>query len=128
MINLVFIGVILLVIAYSGIFDAESHKHPLPPGSMIVGQEQPVASTGLSRSFSAIVRLQFSRARSYNPYGLRIFSFFMLQLLMRISVLLIIRYARMDIRHKLIPADIVLSVILFVVLFFPFIRLIAALG
>lgn len=95
---------------------------------MLINNDTTIVSTGLSRSFSAIVRFDFSKARSYNPHGLRVFSFFALQLLMRITALVIAGHSGFSKRRKLVIADITLSGILFVMLFFPFIRQIAGLG
>jgi hypothetical protein len=116
LINLLFAGIILAVIAYSLVFGGEK-THPVPSGSeLLTGKHS--FSTGLSRSFSAIVRLNFEQARAYNPYGLRIFMFFLAQLVMRVTAFFLTRYLN---RPVLIITDTVLSVLLFIVLFWPFI-------
>jgi hypothetical protein len=121
-INLVFVGIIILIIVYSFIFSAEGRSHPVPSGSeLITGQVS--ASSGLSRSFSEIVRFNFSKAKRYNSYGIRIFSFFALQLLLRIAAILMTLYVNRKQRQVLIFTDAVLSVFLFVVLFRPFIAI-----
>jgi hypothetical protein len=120
-INLIFIGIISAIIGYSFVFSGENLKHPIPSGpALLTGKSSP--STGLSRSFSAIVRFDFEAARAYNPYGLRIFGFFMIQLIQRIiSSLLILRISNEG-KNLLIIVDATISLTLFVVMFWPFIN------
>ena len=118
-INLIFIGIIISIIFYSLLFSAEGRKHPVPSGSeWLTGAPSP--STGLSRSFSEIVRFNFREAQQLNPYGIRIFSFFVIQLLMRL--ILSVQVFRTSERRlqALLRTDIVFSVILFLVCFWPF--------
>ena len=117
-INLIFAGLIVVLILYSFIFSAEGSKHPVPSAGWLTGQTLP--STGLSRSFSEIVRLEFDRARMYNPYGIRIFSFFLIQLLMRIAGSLLALYARSEKLRTAIVSDALCSSFLFVLCFWPF--------
>jgi uncharacterized membrane protein YhaH (DUF805 family) len=121
-INLIFIGIIILIIVYSFIFSAEGRNHPLPSGSELITGEVS-ASSGLSRSFSEIVRFNFREAKHYNSYGIRIFSFFAIQLLLRIAAILMTLHVNMKQRQVLILTDAVLSVLLLVVLFRPFIAI-----
>jgi hypothetical protein len=93
-------------------------EHPIPSGSELLTGKTSI-STGLSRSFSAIVRFKFHEARELNPYGIRIFMFFLLQLLMRVSGFFIISKVN---RKKFIRADIIVSVLLFIILFWPFLN------
>ena len=81
-INLIFAGIILGIFVYSGIFSAQKSNHPIPSGYKLVTGEN-TQSTGLSRAFSEIVRLRFNQARSYNPESIRVFSFFLVQFLLR---------------------------------------------
>lgn len=117
-INLIFAGFILILILYSFIFSAEGSKHPVPSAGWLTGQTLP--STGLSRSFSEIVRLEFDQARKYNPFGIRIFSFFFLQLLLRIAGSFTVFYAGPEKLRLVVIADAVFSSILFVLCFWPF--------
>ena len=81
-VNLSFIAVILGVIFYSLIFRSD---HPIPALlTKITGLIPP--SKGLSTSFSELVRGNFETAAIYNPHGLRVFSFFILQLFTRILI------------------------------------------
>lgn len=83
-INAIFAGIIILVFIYSGFFCPEKNDYPLECiHEKITGQ--PCPSCGLSRSFSFIMRGDISTAASYNEYGLRVFLFFLFQLVMRLS-------------------------------------------
>lgn len=83
-VNLSIASIFFLVFIYSAIFNNANENHPIPSFHTEVTGE-PSLSTGLSRSFSAIVRLQFDIAHQYNPYGLLVFLFFLEQLILRIS-------------------------------------------
>lgn len=82
-INLAFGSVILCIILYSLIF--RGNNHPIPALlTQITGMIPP--SKGLSASFSELVRGNFEAAALLNPYGLRIFAFFIIQLFTRFLV------------------------------------------
>lgn len=112
-INLIFAGIIVCVFIYSGIFSPEKANHPIPSGYTIL-TGKPTKSTGLSRAFSAIMQLEFNKALRYNKESLKIFSFFIIQLFLRFIFTL--TYARWKSR-KVITADIILSVLLFICCF-----------
>jgi len=117
LINLIFAGIILAIFAYSLFYGGEK-THPIPSAmDFLTGQAS--VSTGLSRSFSAIVRFDFSAARAYNPYGLRIFMFFLIQMVMRISGFMIAGHLK---RNRIINLDIVISIAMFIVFFWPFLK------
>ena len=101
---------ILLIFIYSGIFSASADRYPIPSiYEEITGRTSP--SHGLSRCFSEIVRGNLQSARQYNPDGVLIFSFFLMQLVLRglISYLLV----RNALNFKfLIISDVALSVLL----------------
>ena len=118
-INIILAGVILLIFAYSGIFSPEKDNYPVVCIHEKLSGE-PCVSCGLSRSFSLIIRGKISEAYEWNVYGLRIFLFFALQLVMRSAFsLFYIRYA--DMRKQLIIFDITGSSIIFLIAFYPFI-------
>jgi hypothetical protein len=106
--------------AYSAVYSPVKQNYPLPSGSLFFGCKL-VPSTGLSRSFSAIVRFQFQEARKYNPNGIRVFLFFLLQLLMRVTGLFLIRRLPDKSVPALFASDAVLSILFFVVSCWPFI-------
>jgi hypothetical protein len=119
-INVAFAGVIVLVLAYSGIFSPDKNNYPV-----ICIHEKltglPCFSCGLSHSFSLILRGRIAEAHQWNIYGFRVFLFFVSQLFMRIwfSVLWV---RNRDYAQQIINYDIAGSVIIFVITFFPFFR------
>ncbi len=107
--HIIFAAVIVAVMAYSAVFSPSRGGHAIPSQySLLTGES--TASTGMSRAFSSIVRLDFNKALSYNPYSLSVFAFFFAQLWMR--VLFFIFYARWG-DKRLVAGDIVLSLVLF---------------
>jgi hypothetical protein len=119
-INLVFAGVVVLILAYSGIFSPEKDNYPVVCiHEKITGQ--PCASCGLSHSFSLIVRGRFDEAFEWNPYGMRIFLFFFAQLLMRVAFSIYFVTDQHN-RKQLILFDISGSIIIFLIAFWPLMR------
>lgn len=109
--NLSFIGLILLIFFYSAIFSAKKDNHPIPSYyEELAGKESP--TSGLSRSFSEIIRLNIKEAKEWNKNGLLIFLFFLIQLFMRIATSILILKKSIDIK-TLILADSITSVLLF---------------
>ena len=120
-INIILAGFIVLIFLYSAAFSPEKNNYPIHSAHKLITGENTI-STGLSRGFSAIIRLRFTDAFNYNPLSIRIFIFFVIQLFLRLFFLLIDRkpiYS--DIRLTYVP-DIVISSILFIVFFEPFWR------
>jgi len=118
-INIFFAGVILLIIAYSGIFSPDTNNYPV----VCIHQKltgQPCFSCGLSHSFSLIVRGRISEAYQWNIYGMRVFLFFVSQLILRIAFsIFYLKYS--DTRKQLILVDCIGSGIIFLFVFWPFI-------
>jgi len=114
-INYILAGIILLVFLYSGIFSAGKDNYPLPSFyEEITGETSP--SSGLSKSFSEIIRGNFEAGSTYNESGILIFAFFLVQLILRISTSLLL--LRSIIAQKwLARADIILSTFLFIYCF-----------
>jgi hypothetical protein len=119
-INVVFAGVILLVLAYSGIFSPDKNNYPV----VCIHQKltgQPCFSCGLSHSFSLIVRGRLEEAYKWNVYGMRVFIFFLSEFLMRIFFTVF--YLKNGNHSKLlIKYDIAGSILLFAISFYPFFR------
>jgi hypothetical protein len=117
-INLVFAGIIVLIMVYSAIFSPEMGNFPIPCiHEKITGEQCP--SCGISHSFSLIIRGRLGEAYDWNNNGMRVFIFFVAQLLMRIF------FSRSyltnpDSRGELLIMDITGSSILFLVTFMPF--------
>ena len=118
-INTFFAGVILLIIAYSGIFSPEKNNYPIVCiHEKLTGQ--PCLSCGLSHSFSLIVRGRIAEAFNWNIYGLRVFIFFVSQLILRIAFSgFYIKYP--DTRKHLILTDCIGSGLMLLIAFWPFI-------
>ena len=117
-INLLLLAVIIGVFVYSLLFSPG--QHPIPSFfTDISGINSP--SKGLSAAFSEMVIGNYADAQCHNPYVLQIFSFFVLQLMLRIFFLLLIRLKAKAIR-SIIWVDIGVSLMLFLWCFAPFIR------
>jgi hypothetical protein len=119
--NRVFAIILLSVILYSIVYSPEKQRHPVPSGTQLFFGKNSL-STGLSRSFSALVRFEFQLAKEYNPNGLRIFLFFILQLGMRIAGLLLAVRSSEQALTTMVWADGVISAILLLICFWPFLR------
>jgi hypothetical protein len=123
LINIILTGVILLILAYSGFFSPEKDNYPVVCiHEKLTGE--PCVSCGLSHSFSLILRGKISEAYKWNIYGLRVFIFFAAQLVMRV-VFSIFYLKNPGTGKQLITYDIVVSLMLFIVTFLPFIESIA---
>lgn len=119
-INIFLAGVIMLVIAYSGFFSPVKDNYPVTCiHEKLTGIQ--CASCGLSHSFSLILRGKLGEAYQWNPYGMRVFLFFISQLILRITFS--VYYLRYDEHRKqLILIDSVGSGIMFLLAFIPFIK------
>jgi len=116
-INLLLLAVFIGVFVYSLSFSP--NQHPIPSFfTDISGINSP--SKGLSAAFSEMVKGNYAEAHRYNPYVLQIFSFFALQLILRLFFLLVIR---LKAKHLLttILVDVVVSLLFFLWCFAPFI-------
>lgn len=118
-INIFFAGVILLIIAYSGFFSPDKNNYPvICLHEKLTGE--PCFSCGLSHSFSLIVRGRIDEAYQWNIYGMRVFIFFMSQLILRVVFsIFYLRYP--ETRKQLIVIDCIGSGIIFLISFWPFI-------
>ena len=120
-INLVFALIILIILLYSALHNPENSRYPIDSAYRVITDENTI-STGLSRSFSEIMRCNFSEARNYNPYGIRIFLFFFIQLVFRITLLFItMRNIAIPVRIMIIT-DSVQAGVLFFICFWPFLK------
>ena len=118
-INIFFAGVILLILAYSGFFSPEKNDYPIIcMHEKLTGQ--PCVSCGLSHSFSLIVRGRIDEAYKWNIYAMRVFLFFVLQLILR-AMFSIFYLRHTDTRQQLIITDCIGSGLVFLIAFWPFI-------
>jgi hypothetical protein len=116
-VNLIFSFIIAIIFVYSLIFYADTH--PIP--AMLTETTGIVPpSKGLSSSFSEIIRGNFYQSLTYNPHGIRVFSFFALQLLLRIMFSLLVKL-KGEMISRIVLIDTVVSIILFLGCFAPFI-------
>lgn len=123
-INLVLASFIVLIFLYSAVFSPQKNNYPVECiHEKISGK--PCVSCGLSHSFSLIIRGEINEAAGWNPYGLRVFIFFLAQLLMRVTFTFYYLKAE-EYRKELIIYDITGSVVLFVITFYPFIAYIVS--
>ena len=118
-INIFFAGVILLIIAYSGIFSPDKNDYPvICIHEKLTGES--CFSCGLSHSFSLIVRGRIAEAYQWNIYGMRVFIFFVSQLMLRLAFSRsYVRYP--ETRRQLIVMDCIGSGVIFLISFWPFI-------
>lgn len=72
-------------------------------------------SRGLTRAFSQILRFNFNEAIAYNIYSIKIFSFFLIQLIARSFINAIIRFSNFRI---ILILDICCSIIFFIFSFY----------
>ncbi len=106
-INLLFAGIFGMVFLYSGIFSAQKNNHPIPSACIV----KPCASTGLSRGFSEIMRLNFNSAQKYNKNSIPIFIFFLFQLILRLILAKILNKRNIK---TILFSDIAFSVLLYI--------------
>ena len=111
-INIIFLLIILLVIFYSAIYTADEGNHFIKSACTV----KPCASTGLSRAFSEIIRLNFESALTFNRNSLSVFLFFAIQFLLRILAIILINKQVVKI-NRLIIMDSTVSIILYIITF-----------
>ncbi len=119
-INLIIAVIITGVFIYSGIFSHRKENHPIPSAYKLLTGKNSV-STGLSRSFSAIMRFDLSTARQLNPHGISLFVFFLTQFILRIFFYSFIKNPVFEF-DQILTIDIVISSGLFLIHFEPFIK------
>ena len=119
-INLIFSGIVVVILGYSALFSPEGDLYPVKCVHEIISG-QPCPSCGLSHSFSSIVRGNLDKAMEWNPYGIRVFIFFIFQLVLRTSVSVsIIKHGEHT--ASLVRFDIIVSIAAFLVAFSQFIK------
>ncbi len=119
-VNIIFAGVILLIMGYSGFYSPDEDKYPVPClHETLTGVSCP--SCGLSHAFSLIVRGRIDEALQWNTASTGVFLFFALQLAMRIAIGSRIYYTDRHL-HKISVADATVSSLMALAAFFPFLR------
>jgi Protein of unknown function (DUF2752) len=118
--NIIFAGVILLILGYSFFYAPDEERYPVPcVHEKITGE--PCPSCGLSHAFSLIVRGRIDEAIEWNSQSVRVFLFFALQLVMRI-VLGAVALETVRGLKQVSVTDAVVSTAMALVAFFPFLR------
>lgn len=119
--NLILAGVILLIMGYSLFYSPDENRYPVPcVHEKLTGE--PCPSCGLSHAFSLIVRGRIDEALDWNSYSLRVFIFFAVQLLMRLSLALVALKVIVNLR-SIAVTDVVVSALMTLTAFFPFLRM-----
>ena len=119
--NLILAGVILLIMGYSLFYSPDENRYPVPcVHEKLTGE--PCPSCGLSHAFSLIVRGRINEALDWNSYSMRVFIFFGVQLLMRITLALATLKGNIDVR-RIAVTDAAVSSVMTIAAFFPFLRM-----
>ena len=107
---------------YSAVFSAAKNHYPIPSALEILKEGKDISS-GLSHSFSELIRGRIDSAKEFNEHGPRIFLFFLLQLLMRpVFSFFYMQYNQAVIW---ICLDAGMSIVFFIIAFFPFLERLA---
>ena len=118
-VNSAFALILLLVFIYSLVFS--QNNHPIPAAlTQLTGIVPP--SKGLSAAFSQIVRFNFTNAYILNPYGLRVFSFFLIQFILRVGLIVTELRFPNYVKTSTIAVDILISLTLLIYCFYPLIE------
>lgn len=111
-VNMIFMAIIMFIFFYSYImpylnFGFRSSCEGMPLSYC--------KSRGLTRAFSQILRFNFEQATTLNSYSIKIFLFFLVQLIARFTVNKIVRLSNLK---TVVTLDICCSVLLFVFSFY----------
>jgi len=118
-VNSAFALILLLVFIYSLVFS--QNKHPIPAAlTQLTGIVPP--SKGLTASFSQIVRFNIANAYILNPHGLRVFSFFLFQFILRVGLIVAELRFHKPLKTGVIVIDIMISLYLFIYCLYPLIE------
>jgi hypothetical protein len=118
-INFIFLGVILIIFFYAALFSPEENNYPIQ-SDYTRFTSKPSISTGLSHGFSSIIRGDLGKAKEFNLYSIRLFSFFVIQLMMRMGVL-VYNHKIDNGEWKIVSkVDAVVSSVMFLIFFYPF--------
>lgn len=119
-VNIIFAGVILLIMGYSVFYSPDEEKYPVPCVHEKLTREQ-CPSCGLSHAFSLIVRCRIDEAMEWNRASAGVFLFFAFQLLLRIAIGIRVLYTGRYLRQISI-ADTAVSALSAFAAFFPFLK------
>jgi len=120
LLNLIFAGVILLIMGYSIFYSPDEERYPVPcVHEKLTGE--PCPSCGLSHAFSLIVRGRIDEALEWNSHSVRVFLFFAVQLLMRAGLAAAALKSVKNLKQMAV-ADAVVSSVMALTAFWPFLR------
>lgn len=111
-INTIFIVIIVFVFFYCFLVPFLNFGFPSSCEGMPLNY---CKSRGLTRAFAQILRFNFKEAINFNPYSIKIFSFFLLQLLARFFINRVVRLSNFK---KVLSFDIFLSIAYFIFSFY----------
>jgi hypothetical protein len=121
LLNLIFAGVILVIMGYSLFYSPDEERYPVPcVHEKLTGE--PCPSCGLSHAFSLIIRGRIDEAMVWNSHSMRVFLFFAIQLLMRAGLAVAALKQLRNIRQVAV-ADAAISSVMALTAFWPFLRL-----
>ena len=110
-----------MIMGYSLFYSPDENRYPVPcVHEKLTGE--PCPSCGLSHAFSLIVRGRINEALDWNIYSMRVFIFFGVQLLMRITLALATLKGNIDVR-RIAVTDAAVSSVMTIAAFFPFLRM-----
>lgn len=113
-VNVIFICLIVSILLYSLLFPALEKMGMTVPSTCIDKTRSLCKSEGLSRAFSYIIRGQLEQGKKYNRRAVIVFTFFLVQLALRI--VLLITYKKFP-SGRIIIADTIFSTCYFITVF-----------
>ena len=116
LISNLFLLIFSILILYFLFFELTGIDYPI---KSVYNNNISVTSTGLQRSIGRCVLMDFKGSAVYNKSGLSVFLFFLVQVLFRSAVFVFHR----KINNRLVYADIIFSLLLFVFTFRNFVIL-----
>lgn len=121
-VNLIFAIIIIGVFVYSLVYSPDKNDYPVTCVHELLTGE-PCASCGLSHGFSLIARGRVDEALEYNMYSVRVFAFFVAQLIMRVLTSLL-TICVPDKRKWVLTIDVIITICYVFYSFWPFLKFI----
>jgi hypothetical protein len=111
-INMIFIVIIMIIFFYCFIIPFLNFGFPSSCEGMPLSY---CKSRGLTRAFSQILRFHFKEAIAFNSYSIKIFLFFLIQLIARFSINKVLNSSNLK---RILSLDIFLSILFFIFSFY----------
>lgn len=110
-----------MIMGYSLFYSPDEERYPLPcVHEKLTGE--PCPSCGLSHAFSLIVRGRTDEAMEWNSHSMRVFIFFVIQLVMRAGLAVTALRTRGNLK-AITVTDAAVSAVMTLTAFYPFLRL-----